>query len=74
VLSEADSGSDALSLRTRATLAPDGRHYVINGEKMWITNAAFAEERRERQREWLAELGRYIACNADRNVIVPRHP
>jgi alkylation response protein AidB-like acyl-CoA dehydrogenase len=42
-LSEAGSGSDALSLRTRATLSPDGRHYVLNGTKMWISNAAWAE-------------------------------
>jgi alkylation response protein AidB-like acyl-CoA dehydrogenase len=42
-LSEAGSGSDALSLRTKATLSPDGRHYVLNGTKMWITNAAWAD-------------------------------
>jgi alkylation response protein AidB-like acyl-CoA dehydrogenase len=42
-LSEAGSGSDALSLRTRATLAPDGRHYHLNGTKMWISNAAWAD-------------------------------
>jgi butyryl-CoA dehydrogenase len=42
-LSEASSGSDAMSLRTRAVLAPDGQHYVLNGEKMWITNAGFAD-------------------------------
>jgi alkylation response protein AidB-like acyl-CoA dehydrogenase len=41
-LSEANSGSDALALQTRATLAPDGGHYVLNGTKMWITNTAFA--------------------------------
>ena len=41
-LSEADSGSDALSLRTKATLSPDGRHYLLNGTKMWISNAAWA--------------------------------
>jgi alkylation response protein AidB-like acyl-CoA dehydrogenase len=42
-LSEASSGSDAMNIRTRATLSPDGRHYVLNGEKMWITNAGFAD-------------------------------
>ncbi|HKS72166.1 MAG TPA: acyl-CoA dehydrogenase family protein, partial [Terriglobales bacterium] len=42
-LSEATSGSDALNCRARATLAPDGKHYLLNGEKMWITNAGFAD-------------------------------
>jgi butyryl-CoA dehydrogenase len=42
-LSEASSGSDALNCRTRAQLSGDGRHYVLNGEKMWITNAGFAD-------------------------------
>ncbi|HXY10728.1 MAG TPA: acyl-CoA dehydrogenase family protein [Terriglobales bacterium] len=42
-LSESTSGSDALNCRTRAVLSPDGRHYVLNGEKMWITNAGFAD-------------------------------
>jgi alkylation response protein AidB-like acyl-CoA dehydrogenase len=42
-LSESTSGSDALNCRARATLAPDGGHYVLNGEKMWITNAGFAD-------------------------------
>src|SRR6202790_3082629 len=42
-LSEASSGSDALNCRARATLAPDGKHYLLNGEKMWITNAGFAD-------------------------------
>uniref|UniRef100_A0A7V5CTB4 Acyl-CoA dehydrogenase n=1 Tax=Acidobacterium capsulatum TaxID=33075 RepID=A0A7V5CTB4_9BACT len=41
-LSEASSGSDAMNIRTRATLSPDGQHYVLNGEKMWITNAGVA--------------------------------
>jgi alkylation response protein AidB-like acyl-CoA dehydrogenase len=41
-LSEAGSGSDALGAQTRATLTPDGRHYILNGTKAWITNAAFA--------------------------------
>lgn len=42
-LSEASSGSDALNCRARAQLSPDGRHYVLNGEKMWITNGGFAD-------------------------------
>src|SRR3954454_3080923 len=42
-LSEATSGSDALNCRTKATLSPDGKHYVLNGEKMWIKNAGFAD-------------------------------
>ena len=42
-LSEASSGSDAMSLRTRAVLSPDGQHYILNGEKMWITNAGIAD-------------------------------
>src|SRR5882724_5373007 len=42
-LSEASSGSDALNCRARAHLAPGGKHYVLNGEKMWITNAGFAD-------------------------------
>jgi len=42
-LSESTSGSDALNSRTRAVLSPDGKHYILNGEKMWITNAHFAD-------------------------------
>jgi butyryl-CoA dehydrogenase len=42
-LSEASSGSDALNCRARAQLSPDGTHYILNGEKMWITNAGFAD-------------------------------
>jgi butyryl-CoA dehydrogenase len=42
-LSEASSGSDALNCRARAELSPDGKHYILNGEKMWITNAGFAD-------------------------------
>jgi alkylation response protein AidB-like acyl-CoA dehydrogenase len=42
-LSESSSGSDALNCRTRAELSPDGKHYILNGEKMWITNASFAD-------------------------------
>ncbi|HLK60586.1 MAG TPA: acyl-CoA dehydrogenase family protein, partial [Chthonomonadaceae bacterium] len=42
-LSEAGSGSDALAAKTRATLSPDGKHYLLRGEKMWITNGGFAD-------------------------------
>ncbi len=42
-LSESSSGSDALNCRTRATLSPDSKYYLLNGEKMWITNAGFAD-------------------------------
>src|SRR6185369_1063010 len=42
-LSEAGSGSDALGLRTKATLSSDGRHYILNGTKMWISNAGWAD-------------------------------
>jgi len=42
-LSESSSGSDALNCRTRAQLSSDGKHYILNGEKMWITNAGFAD-------------------------------
>src|SRR5215831_13989503 len=42
-LSEASSGSDALNCRARATLSPEGKHYILSGEKMWITNAGFAD-------------------------------
>jgi butyryl-CoA dehydrogenase len=42
-LSESTSGSDAMNIRTRATLSPDGSEYILNGEKMWITNAGFAD-------------------------------
>src|SRR5262245_58261736 len=42
-LSEAGSGSDALAAKTAATRSGDGTHWVMNGEKMWITNAAFAD-------------------------------
>jgi butyryl-CoA dehydrogenase len=42
-LSESSSGSDAMNCRTRAVLSADGQHYVLNGEKMWITNSGFAD-------------------------------
>ncbi len=42
-LTEPDSGSDANSGKTKAALTPDGKHYLINGQKMWITNGGFAD-------------------------------
>jgi alkylation response protein AidB-like acyl-CoA dehydrogenase len=41
-LSEASAGSDAMNIAARATLTPDGKHYLLNGEKMWISNAGIA--------------------------------
>ncbi len=41
-LSEASSGSDAMNIRTRATLTGDGTHYILNGEKQWLTNGGIA--------------------------------
>src|SRR3989441_3167243 len=41
-LSEAGSGSDALGAKTVARLSADGKHYVVNGGKMWVTNGGFA--------------------------------
>lgn len=42
-LTEPSSGSDALSAKATAILSEDGSHYVLNGQKMWITNAGFAD-------------------------------
>jgi alkylation response protein AidB-like acyl-CoA dehydrogenase len=42
-LTEPSSGSDANSGKSRAKLTEDGKHYIINGQKMWITNAGFAD-------------------------------
>lgn len=42
-LTEPDSGSDANSGKTKAELSEDGKHYIINGQKMWITNGGFAD-------------------------------
>ena len=42
-LTEPGSGSDARAARTRATLSEDGTHYLLNGQKMWITNGGFAD-------------------------------
>ena len=42
-LTEPGSGSDALAAKTKATLTEDGKHYIIEGQKMWITNGGFAD-------------------------------
>ena len=42
-LTEPDSGSDANSGKTKAVLSEDGKHYILNGQKMWITNGGFAD-------------------------------
>lgn len=42
-LTEPGSGSDALAAKTRADLSEDGQHYILNGQKMWISNAGFAD-------------------------------
>jgi len=42
-LTEPGAGSDANSGKTRATLSEDGQHYLLNGQKMWITNGGFAD-------------------------------
>lgn len=42
-LTEPGSGSDALAAKTKATLSEDGTHYILRGQKMWITNGGFAD-------------------------------
>lgn len=42
-LTEAGSGSDALAAKTKAVLTDDGKHYILNGSKMWITNGSWAD-------------------------------
>lgn len=42
-LTEPNSGSDALSAKTTAKLSADGKHYLLNGQKCWITNGGFAD-------------------------------
>lgn len=42
-LTEPNAGSDANSGKTKAVLSPDGKHYILNGQKMWITNGGFAD-------------------------------
>ena len=42
-LTEPNSGSDALSAKTTAKLSADGKHYILNGQKCWITNGGFSD-------------------------------
>merc|ERR1712168_1202920 len=42
-LTEPSSGSDANSIKTRADLSPDGKHWILNGSKIWISNGGIAE-------------------------------
>src|SRR5580704_5086951 len=42
-LSEPQAGSDSQASHTRAVLSPDGKNYILNGQKMWITNGGFAD-------------------------------
>src|SRR5690242_874181 len=42
-LTEVDAGSDPANMHTSATLSPDGKHWIINGEKLWCTNGTRAE-------------------------------
>ena len=42
-LTEPNSGSDALGAKSTATLSADGKHYILNGQKCWITNGGFAD-------------------------------
>ncbi len=42
-LTEPDAGSDANAGRSKAVLSDDGKHYILNGQKMWITNGGFAD-------------------------------
>ncbi len=42
-LTEPDSGSDANAAKSKAKLSDDGKHYILNGQKMWITNGGFAD-------------------------------
>jgi len=42
-LTEPGAGSDANAGKTKAILSDDGKHYILNGQKMWITNGGFAD-------------------------------
>ena len=42
-LTEPSSGSDAASIQTRATVSPDGKHFLLNGSKIWISNGGWAD-------------------------------
>lgn len=43
MLTEPEAGSDAMGIKTRATLSADGAHYILNGTKQWISNGGFAD-------------------------------
>ena len=42
-ITEPSAGSDVANLKTEAVKTPDGKHYIVNGEKKWITNGVFAD-------------------------------
>jgi alkylation response protein AidB-like acyl-CoA dehydrogenase len=66
-LTEPNSGSDANAARTKAKLSADGKHYLINGQKMWITNGGFADVFIVFAKKWaLRDLqpGRYFSTTA----------
>lgn len=42
-LTEPSAGSDAASIRSKAVLSPDGKYYILNGQKIWISNGGIAE-------------------------------
>ena len=69
-LSEASSGSDAMNLRTRAKLSADGKHYVLNGEKMWISNAGIAHPMMTSSICFTSSSGK--RSKAPRTAIAPR--
>ena len=68
-LTEPLAGSDALAARTRADLDADGKHYILNGQKMWITNGGAAGlvhrlcESRWRQVHWVPGGTQFSRCN-----------
>jgi len=43
-ISEAFAGSDVMGMKTTATLSEDGKHYILNGTKKWITNGTHSSE------------------------------
>lgn len=71
-LTEPLAGSDAMAARTRADLSPDGKHYILNGQKMWITNGGaadlftvFAKVGGERFTAFLVERGFGVSSGAE---------
>ena len=78
-LTEPQSGSDALAAKTTATLTADGRHYLLNGQKMWITNGGFADlftifakVDGEKFTAFLVERGMGVVCGVGREEARPR--